>query len=80
MQLAGSLYVLLQYLRRVESHSALQTGLLMSISGISGIAMLMIVPQPAQRIRWPGGKTVMAFALFVQMLAMASLGSLHSYG
>jgi DHA2 family multidrug resistance protein len=74
MQLAGSLYVLPQYLRRVESHSALQTGVLMSISGVSGIAMLAVVPHMARLIGRLGGKTVMAFALFVQMLSMGWLG------
>jgi DHA2 family multidrug resistance protein len=74
MQLAGSLFVLPQYLRRVESHSTLQTGLLMSISGISSIAMLAIVPQIARTIARLGGKTVMAFALFVQMIAMGWMG------
>jgi EmrB/QacA subfamily drug resistance transporter len=74
MQLAGSLYVLPQYLRRVESHSATQTGFLMSISGISGIAMLAIVPQLVRMIGKLGGKTVLAFALVVQMLAMGWLG------
>lgn len=34
MLLGGSLYVVPQYLRRVESHSAMQTGLLMSLSGL----------------------------------------------
>ncbi|ADW70118.1 MFS transporter [Granulicella tundricola] len=74
MLLGGSLYVLPQYLRRVESHSALQTGELMSISGVAGIAMLLIVPQLAKVIMKVGGKAVMAFALFVQMLSMAWLG------
>ena len=74
MLLGGSLYVLPQYLRRVESHSALQAGELMSISGISGIAMLLIVPRLAKVIMKVGGKAVMAFALFVQMISMAWLG------
>ena len=74
MLLGGSLYVLPQYLRRVESHSALQTGELISISGISGIAMLLIVPRLAKIIMKIGGKAVMAFALFVQMVAMGWLG------
>jgi MFS transporter, DHA2 family, multidrug resistance protein len=74
MLLGGSLYVLPQYLRRVESHSALQTGELMSISGISGIAMLLIVPRLVKVIMQIGGKAVMAFALFVQMLSMGWLG------
>ena len=76
MLLGGSLYVLPQYLRRVESHSALQTGELMSISGISGIVMLALVPQLAKAIGRFSGKAVMAFALFVQMIAMAWLGHL----
>jgi DHA2 family multidrug resistance protein len=74
MLLGGSLYVLPQYLRRVESHSALQTGELMSISGISGIVMLLIVPGVAKVIMKVGGKAVMAFALFVQMVSMGWLG------
>lgn len=76
MLLGGSLYVLPQYLRRVESHSALQTGELMSISGISGVAVLLVVPMLAQGIRLLGGKAVMAIALVVEMIAMAWLGHL----
>ena len=74
MLLGGSLYVLPQYLRRVESHSALQTGELLSISGVSGIVVLLIVPSLAKVIVTIGGKAVMAFALFVQMISMAWLG------
>ena len=74
MLLGGSLYVLPQYLRRVENHSALQTGELMSISGMAGIAMLLLVPQLARLILTIGGEPVIAFALFVQMLSMAWLG------
>lgn len=74
MQLAGSLYVLPQYLRRVESHSALQTGLLMSISGIGGILMLMLTPRLVWLIGKIGGKAVLAFSLLVQMIAMSWLG------
>ena len=74
MLLGGSLYVLPQYLRRVESHSALQTGELMSISGVTGIAMLLIVPSLAKAIIKVGGKAVMAFAPFVQMVSMGWLG------
>jgi hypothetical protein len=48
----------------------------MSISGIAAIAMLLLVPQLAKLIRTLGGKPVMAFALFVQMLSMAWLGNI----
>lgn len=74
MQLGGSLYVLPQYLRRVESHSAFQTGELMCISGIGAIAMLAILPWLVAAIGAFGGKTVMAFGLFVQMVSMGWLG------
>lgn len=74
IQLAGSLYVLPQYLRRVESHSALQTGMLMSISGVSGIIVLALVPQVAKMIGKLGGRTVLAIALTIQMLAMGWMG------
>ena len=74
MQLAGGLYVLPQYLRRVESHSAMQTGRLVSISGISAVVMLAMVPQLVRVVGWIGAKQVMAFSLFVQMLAMGWLG------
>jgi len=49
---------------------------LMSISGLSGIAMLALVPQLAKAIGRFSGKSVMAFALLVQMIAMAWLGHL----
>ncbi|SEC33814.1 drug resistance transporter, EmrB/QacA subfamily [Terriglobus roseus] len=74
MQLAGGLYVLPQYLRRVESHSATQTGLLMSVAGLSAVAMLAIVPLLVKAAGHVGAKQIMAFALFVQMLAMGWLG------
>ena len=74
MLLGGSLYVLPQYLRRVESHSALQTGLLLSISGISGVIMLLSVSKVVKAIGYFGGKAVLGFALFVEMIALAWLG------
>ena len=76
MQLAGGLYVLPQYLRRVESHSASQTGLLMSITGISAVIMLAIVPQLVRLAGFLGAKQVLALALFAQMVAMGWLGYL----
>jgi uncharacterized membrane-anchored protein YitT (DUF2179 family) len=74
MLLGGSLYVLPQYLRRVESHSALQTGEMMCLTGITSIAVLGFTPLLAKAIGRFGGKFVMAFALFVQLVAMAWLG------
>ncbi len=74
MLLGGSLYVLPQYLRRVESHSALQTGELMCLSGVTSILILAVTPQMARIIGQLGGKAVMAFALFVQMVSMGWLG------
>lgn len=74
MLFGGSLYVLPQYLRRVESHSALQTGEFMAISGVASIVVLLLVPQLAKMIAKLTGKVVLAFALFVQMIAMGWLG------
>ncbi|WP_162538048.1 MFS transporter [Granulicella sp. WH15] len=74
MLLGGSLYVLPQYLRRVESHSALQTGVFISITGVATLVTLSAVQWIGAAIFKLGGKTVMAFALFVQMTAMGWFG------
>ncbi|MGI4828368.1 MAG: MFS transporter [Janthinobacterium lividum] len=76
MLLGGSLYVIPQYLRRVESHSAFQTGMLMSISGVTSIGVLLLTPTLARMIGKLGGKSVMIIALAAQMLSMGMLGHL----
>ena len=76
MLLGGSLYVIPQYLRRVESHSAFQTGILMSISGMTSIGVLLLTPTLARMIGKLGGKSVMIIALAAQMLSMGMLGHL----
>ena len=76
MLLGGSLYVVPQYLRRVESHSATQTGLLMSLSGVTSIGVLLLTPTLARMIGKLGGKSVMMIALAAQMISMGMLGHL----
>ena len=74
MLLAGSLYAVPQYLRRVESRSAPQTGQLMSISGIASLGVLLFTPTMARMICRFGGKLVMMTALAAQMVSMGLLG------
>jgi EmrB/QacA subfamily drug resistance transporter len=76
MSLGGSLYIIPQYLRRVESHSALQTGELMSITAIGSIAVLVMVPYTARAIKEFGGRFVLGIALATQMVSMTMLGYL----
>lgn len=70
MSLGGSLYVLPQYLRRVESHSALQTGKLLAVGGVSAIAILLMLPTLVHLIGKFGSRLLMMIALGAQMLSM----------
>ncbi len=74
MLLSGSLFLTPQYLRRVESHSALQTGEMLSISALSSIAVFCCVKPLFKALLKFGGRSVIGFALFVQMLSMGLLG------
>ncbi len=74
MLLAGSLYVIPQYLRRVESHSALQTGLIVCLGGLTSTMILSFVPGLAKLIMRFGGKALMATALAIEMTSMLLFG------
>jgi EmrB/QacA subfamily drug resistance transporter len=65
--LAGSLYVIPQYLRSLESHSALQTGLLLSIGGAASVLILFCFPLIIRLFATIGGRSVILFSLLVEM-------------
>jgi EmrB/QacA subfamily drug resistance transporter len=65
--LAGSLYVIPQYLRSLEAHSAFQTGLLLSIGGASAVLVLCGFGAVSVLITRLGGGGVLVIALLVEM-------------
>ena len=71
--LAGSLYVIPQYLRNIESHSALQTGMLISLSGGASVAILCSFGVISALVVRVGAKTVLAFALVIEMVSQLLL-------
>lgn len=66
MLLAGSVYVLPQYLRTIEVHSATQTGLLLSIGSLASVAVLVAFKLTTQAIQRFGGPAVLACALLLE--------------
>jgi MFS transporter, DHA2 family, multidrug resistance protein len=64
--LAGSVYVLPQYLRAIETHSASQTGLILSIGFVSAVGILAFFRLTIQAIQRFGGITILAFALLLE--------------
>ena len=74
MLLAGSLYVVPQYLRRVESHSALQTGSILALGGLSATVVLAFNPLIVKLIGKVGGKAVIFAALATEMVSMGLFG------
>ena len=65
--LAGSLYVIPQYLRNLEVHSALQTGLLLSIGGAASVLVLCCFRSIIPLFAKIGGTSVLFFALAVEI-------------
>ena len=72
--LAGSLYVIPQYLRNLEVHSALQTGLLLSIGGASSVLVLCCFRSIIGLFAKIGGTSVLLFALSVEILSQLLFG------
>ena len=70
MGLSGSTYVLYQYLREVETHSALQTGVLMGVVGLSIVLTMGNVPLIVRMLLRFGGRKLIFVALVCQMIAM----------
>lgn len=64
--LAGSVYVLPQYLRTIETHSAFQTGLLLSIVGAASVATILSANLVLKATKRFGGRAVVAFALLLE--------------
>jgi len=71
--LAGSLYVIPQFLGSVESHSALQTGILISLSGSASVAILCSFGAISAIVIKVRAKPVLAFALLVEMVSQLLL-------
>ncbi len=67
--LAGSLYVVPQYLRNIGSHSASQTGLLLSIGGGAAVVVLCCFRTVISLLARLGGGTVIAFSLLVEIVS-----------
>ena len=66
MLLAGSVYVLPQYLRTIEVHSATQAGLLLSLGSTAAVGVLVAFRLTSQTIRRFGGSAVLACALLIE--------------
>lgn len=64
--LAGSVYVLPQYLRTIEVHSATQTGLLLSLGSIASVGVLVAFRLTTQAMQRFGGSTLVACALLLE--------------
>jgi len=71
--LSGDTYVLYSYLREVETHSALQTGLLMSINGAAVVFIMWNIPLVVRMLMRFGGRKVIFVSLILQMLSMLLL-------
>lgn len=67
--LAGSLYVIPQYLRSIESHSALQTGILLSIGGSSSVAVIFGFGTVSALITRLGGGAIITLALVAEIIS-----------
>lgn len=69
MLLTGSLYVIPQYLRVVEAHSASQTGLLLSVGSAATILLSWLLLRFQGLVRRSGARAVIAAALVVEMVS-----------
>ena len=67
--LAGSLYVIPQYLRGLEGHSAFQAGCLLSIGGLAAVLVLCGFQQVSTLIMKAGGGTVLVIALVMEIVS-----------
>jgi MFS transporter, DHA2 family, multidrug resistance protein len=76
MQLGGSLYVLPQYLRRVETHSALQTGQMLAVGGLSTVCIVAMSPALARLIGLLGSRLVLMIGLAAQMISMCMFANM----
>jgi DHA2 family multidrug resistance protein len=65
--LGGSLYVVPQYLRGIEGHSALQTGVLLSVGGIAAVFVLLTFRYVVALMMRIGGAGVLAIALVAEV-------------
>ena len=67
--LSGSLYVIPQYLRTVESHSALQTGVLLGISSAGAAIALWALQFMQSLVKRLGSRLILAIAFITAMLS-----------
>lgn len=72
--LSGSLYVIPQYLRTVESHSALQTGALLGISSAGAAVALWLFQYVQPLIKRLGSRLIIAIALLTAMISEFMFG------
>lgn len=71
--LGGSLYVLPQYLRRVETHSAFQTGCIVALAGLATTACFVFTPILPGLVHRFGARILVGFALLLQAVSMTLL-------
>ncbi len=74
--LSGSLYVIPQYLRTVESHSALQTGVLLGISSAGAAIALWALQFMQSLVKRLGSRLILAIAFITAMLSELMFGRL----
>jgi EmrB/QacA subfamily drug resistance transporter len=67
--LSGSLYVIPQYLRTVESHSALQTGLLLSVGAVGAIFSLWLLQYIQPLTKRLGSRFVLTAGFLTAMIS-----------
>jgi EmrB/QacA subfamily drug resistance transporter len=67
--LSGSLYVIPQYLRTVESHSALQTGVLLGISSAGAALSLWLLQYVQPLVKHLGSRLILAIAFLTAMIS-----------
>ncbi|NYF87962.1 MFS transporter [Tunturiibacter empetritectus] len=74
--LSGSLYVIPQYLRTVESHSALQTGVLLGVSSAGAAIALWALQYMQPLVKRLGSRLILAIAFITAMLSEFMFGRL----
>ena len=74
--LSGSLYVIPQYLRIVESHSALQTGVLLGFSSAGAAIALWALQSMQPLVKRLGSRLILAIALLTAMISEFMFGRL----
>lgn len=66
---SAALYIFPFYLRLSEVHSAFQTGMLLSISGLPMVALALAAPRFVQMVTRIGGHAVLTVGLLLQILS-----------